>query len=357
MLTVLNVADPFVPVGREAIGGAEQVLAAIDEALVEAGQRSLVMACPGSKPSGELIAIDLPSDTLDEARRREVRAAYREAIERVLGQRSIDVVHLHGADALEYMPESFRPVIVTLHLPIDRYPSALFTPPSGVLLTCVSAAQRATCEPGTVIHATIENGVDVERYRPVDGSPAGFAVCLGRIAEEKGFDIALRAAREAKMTLFLAGSAFPYPEHESYLSRKIVPLLDQRRCFIGPVSGPTKRRLLARARCVVIPSRIAETSSLVAMESLASGTPVLALPSGALPSIVEHGRTGLIVPEEHALSDAFARVRLLDRFACRRAAEQRFDARRMTTEYLELYRTAAKSAAQPSQPERVQHAT
>lgn len=357
MLTVLNVADPFVPVGREAIGGAEQILAAIDEALVEAGQRSLVMACTGSRPSGELIAIDLPADAHDEARRRDVRAAYRDAIERVIAQRSIDVVHLHGVDALDYLPQSFRPVIVTLHQPIDRYPAALFTPRPGVLLTCVSATQRATCEPGTTIHATIENGVDVQRYRPVDGSPAGFAVCLGRIAEEKGFDIALRAAREAKMSLYLAGAVFPNRDDERYLARQIVPLLDQRRCFIGPVSGQTKRRLLARARCIVIPSRVAETSSLVAMESLASGTPVLALPSGALPSIVEHGRTGLIVPEERALVDAFARVRLLDRFACRRAAEQRFDARRMTTEYLELYRTAVKSAAQTLSTERVQHAT
>lgn len=355
MLTVLNVAYPFAPVGRDAIGGAEQVLSAIDVALVEAGQRSLVMACPGSNPAGELIEMNLPLGTFDEDARTRVRTAYRVAIERLLATRSIDVVHLHGVDAADYLPEGFRPVIVTLHLPMDHYPATLLRPRDGVFLTCVSAAQRATCEPGTPIRATIENGIDLERYRPLPGAPAGFALCLGRICYEKGFDIALRAARRVKMTLLLAGSAFPYPEHEAHLARDIMPLLDQRRCLIGPIGGMTKRRLLARARCLVVPSRVAETSSLAAMEALACGTPVLALPAGALPSIVDHGHTGLIVADEEALGDAFARVRLIDRFACRRVAEQRFDGRRMASEYIALYRKVIAAESEPERPS-VQHA-
>ncbi|TIU34927.1 MAG: glycosyltransferase family 4 protein, partial [Mesorhizobium sp.] len=34
-LTVLNVAYPLAPVGPDAVGGAEQVLSALDRALVE----------------------------------------------------------------------------------------------------------------------------------------------------------------------------------------------------------------------------------------------------------------------------------------------------------------------------------
>src|SRR5690606_22873333 len=48
VLTVLNVAYPLAPVGEDAVGGAEQILSAIDAALVAAHHRSIVIACAGS---------------------------------------------------------------------------------------------------------------------------------------------------------------------------------------------------------------------------------------------------------------------------------------------------------------------
>ncbi len=67
-LTVLNVAYPFAPVGPDAVGGAEQVLTAVDEALVRAGHRSLVLACEGSTCSGQLLAMPTPEGSLDETK-------------------------------------------------------------------------------------------------------------------------------------------------------------------------------------------------------------------------------------------------------------------------------------------------
>ena len=46
-LTLLSVAYPFAPVSGDASGGSEQVLAHLDQALVEAGHRSLVIAPEG----------------------------------------------------------------------------------------------------------------------------------------------------------------------------------------------------------------------------------------------------------------------------------------------------------------------
>ncbi len=336
MLTVLNVAYPFAPASREAVGGAEQVLAAIDEALVASGHRSLVLASRGSSVAGELIAVDVPPGTVDETRRLQVWAEYAAALREIVSKRSVDVVHLHGVDAAEYLPSGFSPLIVTLHLPLAWYPEKLLRGREGLFLTCVSAAQRQSSQSGAIF-ATIDNGVDLDRFRPSPGSPGGFALCLGRICPEKGYDAALRAARRGRMTMLLAGSVFPYAEHESYLAREIVPLLDQRRRFVGPISGTAKRRLIARARCVVVPSRVQETSSLVAMEALACGTPVVAFPVGALPSLIEHAKTGLIVNSEQEMAEAFLRVRELDRNDCRKTAEQRFNQNRTTGEYLALY--------------------
>ena len=56
-LTLLSVAYPLAPVGIDAGGGAEQVLTALDRALVAAGHRSLVVACAGSSAFGQLIEV------------------------------------------------------------------------------------------------------------------------------------------------------------------------------------------------------------------------------------------------------------------------------------------------------------
>ena len=67
-----------------------------------------------------------------------------------------------------------------------------------------------------------------------------------------------------------------------------------------------KRKLLAEAKCVLVTSTVPETSSLVAMEALASGAPVIAFPNGALAEIVEHGRTGFLVRNEKEMADGIA---------------------------------------------------
>ncbi len=110
------------------------------------------------------------------------------------------------------------------------------------------------------------------------------------------------------------------------------------------MSGGRKRRLLAAARCVLIPSRCEETSSLVAMEALASGTPVIAFRVGALPEIVEHGLTGFLVDDVEGMSEAILEVSRIDPHACRRAAELRFSADRAVTGYLETFDRVLRAA-------------
>jgi glycosyltransferase involved in cell wall biosynthesis len=186
----------------------------------------------------------------------------------------------------------------------------------------------------------ISNGVDVDRF---GGRHAkrGFALALGRICPEKGFHIALDAARQAGVGMLLAGQAFGYEEHERYFQDEIAPRLDARRRFIGPVSLERKRRLLAAARCLLVPSLCPETSSLVAMEALASGTPVIAFPNGALAEIVEHGRTGFLVRDEMEMTEAIAVAGAIDPAVCREEARRRFSAVRTAEAYMRLYEDLA----------------
>jgi len=183
----------------------------------------------------------------------------------------------------------------------------------------------------------VSNGVEVDKLEGRLPRRGKFALALGRVCPEKGFHLALDAAHRAGVQLLLAGQVFPYESHLRYFEAEIAPRLDHLRRFIGPLRFARKRLLLARAKCLVIPSTVAETSSLVAMEALACGTPVIAMRSGALPEIVTQGCTGFIVDSVEEMAEALSGVESLDPENCRRAARQNFSARFMATQYLDLY--------------------
>ena len=331
-LTVLNVAYPFAPVAPETAGGAEQVLAMIDESLVAAGHRSLVLAAEGSRVAGELIASSPPPALLDIPTRRNQQATYLEQLLAILRTHQVDVVHFHGVDFAQYMPAVAGKYLATIHLPPSWYPPHTFELP--VHLVWVSQDQQASS--GLAKGDLVPNGIRLDRFQPEDAHE-DYVLALGRICPEKGFHLAMDAASACGRRLLLAGEVFSYPEHQRYFAEEIRPRLSGNHKFLGPVSGSEKRSLLAGAHCVVIPSLVRETSSLVAMEALASGTPVVAMRTGALPEIVDHGRTGWLVDKPEELPEAIEAAGQIRGEDCRAAAEERFSAERMTQAYLQLY--------------------
>jgi glycosyltransferase involved in cell wall biosynthesis len=336
-MLILSVAYPFAPVGPDAVGGAEQILTALDGAL---GRRSVVIAREGSVCEGTLIPLPAFA-AIDEGAReagyRRVRGAIAEALERF----PVDLIHFHGVDFPAYLPPDGRPALATLHLPIHLYsPQALFPRRPGTWLHCVSESQRRDCPPGVPLLPTVPNGVDLAALRP-GPRKRGFALCLGRICREKGYHEAMDAAREAGLPLLLAGEVFPYEDHRRYFREEIEPRLGKGARFLGPLGLARKRRLLAAARCLIVPSRIAETSSLVSMEALACGTPVVAFRAGALPEIVEPGRTGFLVSDVPEMAQALKNLDSLDPAVCRAEAERRFSAETMISRYFSLYQQIA----------------
>src|SRR4051812_36225148 len=97
-LTILNVAYPLAPVGPDAVGGAEQVLTAIDSALAQSGHDSVVLACEGSFNHGELVTTPQVQGTLHGHMHAETQARLTREIQRLVAERGIDLVHLHGVD-------------------------------------------------------------------------------------------------------------------------------------------------------------------------------------------------------------------------------------------------------------------
>ena len=348
-LTVLNVAYPLAPVGPQEVGGAEQVLSRLDRALTRTGHNSIVIATSDSTVYGRHVPIARTPAPYDHAAIARARQSCRDALHATLWAHDIDVVHMHGVDFTEYLPAPSVPVLATLHLPIQWYsPRAVCPARPATWLNCVSQTQHAVCPPSPSLIDPIRNGVTIDDRpddRPDDRSLAKkgrYALVLGRICPEKGVHIAMNAAARARVPLVIAGKVFPYPAHLEYFEHAVRPRLGPMHSYIGPVGGKKKHRILASAQCLIVASLVSETSSLVAMEALAAGTPVVAFANGALPEIIDHGKTGLLVSDEDEMAAAIEQVDRLSPQACRTAARERFDARQMIDRYFAVYEKIAR---------------
>jgi glycosyltransferase involved in cell wall biosynthesis len=337
-LTILSVAFPLALVSPDAVGGAEQVLSQIDQGLVGGGHHSFVIACPGSEVAGSLISTHCVNGRVTDDEWRIAHEATRAAICYALERYEVEVIHMHGLDFASYLPSQNVPVLATLHLPLSWYSEgALRCSRPSTYLHCVSRSQRESSRIDTRFLPDIENGVRSDFFLTSHVRKRDFAVSLGRICPEKGFHIALRAAKKAGVALLLTGQVFPFEAHQRYFTEHIVPELDARRRFIGPITLRRKRRLLSAARCLIAPSLVPETSSLVAREALACGTPVVAFDRGALPEVITHGKTGFLVRDEGELSDAIQACGSLDPDECRKTARERFSSEKMVQKYLASY--------------------
>src|SRR5581483_10191402 len=166
-----------------------------------------------------------------------------------------------------------------------------------------------------------------------------FFLWMGRVCEEKAPHIAIDVAADAVLPIVLAGQVYPFSYHEQYFEREIEPRLRRYASarFICTPSFQEKLELLDRARALLVTSQIDETSSLVAMEAMARGTPVIAFRRGALPEIVEHGVTGFVVDTPREMAEAVNDVSRIDPAACRSRVVGRYSSTRMADDYLRLY--------------------
>jgi glycosyltransferase involved in cell wall biosynthesis len=276
---------------------------------------------------------------ISESDRRWHRWRFQAAIDRALSRHRVDLIHMHGVDFDQHVLPPDIPILVTLHVPIGWYrPEAWVTFGDRAQFQCVSAAQRRTCAELADV-PVIENGVALPEVR-LDRAREDFALALGRISPEKNVHEALEAGTRAGTRVLLGGHIFPYREHGEYFAEQVQPLLNGEGVshrYLGPMEAERRQRLLARAKCLLQPSRAPETTSLTAMEALSVGTPVIAYRSGALADIVEDGITGFLVDDVEEMADAIKRVDQIRPEDCRASAERRFSRQRMVHDYFELY--------------------
>jgi glycosyltransferase involved in cell wall biosynthesis len=119
----------------------------------------------------------------------------------------------------------------------------------------------------------------IRQFAGAPPSPRGdHALVVSRLAPEKGVDVAIEAARLARVPLVVAGDG---PERE-----RLAAHADGTVRFVGRVSPEELAALRDTARMALVPSLSAETFGLAAAEAMAAGLPVAASRVGALPELV-----------------------------------------------------------------------
>jgi len=76
------------------------------------------------------------------------------------------------------------------------------------------------------------------------------------------------------------------------------------------------------------------------IESMACGTPVIATRWGAVPEVIEDGRTGIIIDDWRETAGALEAADALDPAVLRQAVVERFTPERMVADYVTAYEAA-----------------
>ncbi len=326
-------------------GGTERVVSWLTEELVQMGHDVTLFASGDSITSATLDAVWPRALRLD-GTVRDPNALHMMMLEHVYRQAGdFDILHFH----LDYYPFSLFsrqpvPFVTTLHGRLDLPEhQPVFNTFSAAPVISISNAQRRPVPQANWVK-TVLHGLPGTLLTPQPVKPSYLAF-LGRIAPEKRVDRAIDIALRAGMPLKIAAKV----DHadRDYYDEQIRPLMAQPGIeFIGEIGDKEKPGFLSGAHALLVPIDWPEPFGLVMIEAMACGTPVLAYNRGSVPEIVEDEVTGFVVEDETSAVGVIDRLIRLPRDKVRQRFEERFTARRMATDYVEVFRSLAQ-AEQP----------
>ena len=329
------------PVGPGPGGSVEAFVWLLARELIASGHDVTVFGAAGSQAAGARVIETLPGPTYstDEAPLDWHVCEWLNLSTAVAQAREleIDVLHsnvfLWGAPLARLAP---CPMVQTLHIWPYRDDAVIWSIYPDAHVSALSAAQWRdfpALHPVDVVHHGIN--VDAFTFRP---EPDDYVCYFGRFTAGKGPRDAIVTAREAGLRLLMAG-----PEN-SYFRQHLRPLVDGRAVeYIGELTPEERSVFLSGARALLYPVRDPEPFGLVMIEAMMCGTPVVATGIGAVPEIVDHGRTGVVVKRRH-LGAGLHEALELDRHEVRRIAEDRFSAEVMARRYAEVYTAVLRRA-------------
>ncbi|MFZ3010041.1 MAG: glycosyltransferase [Candidatus Microsaccharimonas sp.] len=266
-----------------------------------------------------------------------------------------DIIHIYTNEedlALPFSRLCTKPVVFTHHDPFNflvKYKNN-FPKYTGLNWISLSYAQRDSMPENTNWVGNIYHGLPVGAFTPIKKPTDDYVAFLGRIVQPKGLHLAIAAIKKYNETakvplkLKIAGKHYADTSSDDYWQTTIEPEIGDLIEYVGFIKGDVARNeFLGNARALIIPSLFDEPFGMVMIESLASGTPIIGLDSGAIPEIVT-GKNGILVTKQASLDDtinglstAINSIDSISRAECRADFETRFTVDRMCEEHLAVY--------------------
>lgn len=343
-MRIAQIAPLWETVPPKKYGGTELIVYILCEELTKRGHEVTLFASGDSKTPATLeTIIDKP---MRETKILNTSCYENKAMAKIIEMKdSFDIIHNH-------LGHSFLPIADVLNLPFVSTIHGAFIYDGDVnfCMNCnnspfvsISDSQRAGA-PGLNYISTVYNGIQTEKYdflaEPDTRNP--YIVFLGRISEEKGVHLGIKLAKETGHKLIIAGKIDT--ADKKYYEKEVKHLIDGKQIvYIGELGHDDKVELLKNAFMTVHPVTWPEPFGLVMTESMACGTPVLALNQGSIPEVISHGNTGFVENDIDSLIKRVKEVENIDRAGCRKYVEDNFSSEKMTESYLTVYRKIISS--------------
>jgi glycosyltransferase involved in cell wall biosynthesis len=337
-LRIAVVVPPMLAVPPVKYAGTERVVAHLIHELTSYGHRVTLFASGDSEVECELVPV-LEQSLWSRGYHGPVDLYIDIALAKVWAEHErFDIIHAHvESGGFLFARHCPTPVLTTLHGRLDTFGMPeLLEEFRDIPLVAISESQRRFSPENNWV-ATIHHGLDLSDspWRQQHGDYLAF---VGRVTPEKGVAEAVQLARRVGLPLKMVAKV--YDDHERVHFAEIVqPAIDDGIVeFLGEQPPAARDPIVAGALATIMLGAWPEPFGLVAIESMATGTPVIARRAGALTETVEHGIDGYLVDDLDEAILAVSMVGELDRTAIRRRALERFSRARMAEEYVDAYR-------------------
>ncbi len=228
------------------------------------------------------------------------------------------------------------PMVTTLHgSAAEDHSRLIYSRYAGSHYVSITDAERLLA-PELNYVGTVYNGIDADLF-DFNPNPGDYLLVLGRVSPDKGVHSAISVAQRSGMRLIIAGIV--PPENEEYFETQVRPHLQKGFIdFVGPADHAMKNQLLKNAYAFLHLITYHEAFGLTMVESMACGTPVVAVPMGSVPELVINGETGFWADDVEEVCRRLPDIARLDRGRCRAWARERFGVDQMVDGYVRVYR-------------------
>jgi len=331
--TIYPVKIPF-----EGYAGVEKLVSEKAVMLDKLGHEVTVFTCKGSKLPGNIKVIETVPGGINYQYSHEKEQM--DIVMEYLKKNPVDILEDNGHQKYSYLHYNTLKELNIKLCSVLHCQCNFQNPPPGVPhMNLIGISNNHCAEASGILGTHLEcvyNGIDLNNYT-YNENKGDYFLFLSRISRMKGAHECIQACKESGNKLMVAGEDV-FVQDPTYVMSIMNSCDGKIVKYLGNVTEQKKRELLSNAKALVLPLLWSEPFGIVAIEALASGTPVITSPRGAMPEIITHKKDGFFCYNIGELKSAMKLINdgELNPKDCLEKAKK-FTVEIMTREYLKLY--------------------